>query len=164
MAETKKINNVESFQLDHTKVLAPYVRLINIEKGPHGDSITNFDVRFVQPNRNVIGMAALHTIEHSMASLIRNRIDGMIDFSPFGCQTGFHMIMWGEHSSAEIAQVIKASLEEIASDAFDWEQVPGVAEKECGNYKNHSVFGAKEWAKKILAEGISIDAFERKVI
>ena len=41
---------VESFQLDHTKVLAPYVRLIGSETGPKGDVITNFDVRFVQPN------------------------------------------------------------------------------------------------------------------
>ncbi|MFC4653299.1 S-ribosylhomocysteine lyase [Lactococcus nasutitermitis] len=155
---------VESFTLDHTKVLAPYVRLIDTEKGPHGDVISNFDVRFVQPNANVIGMAALHTIEHSMASLIRDRMDGMIDFSPFGCQTGFHMITWGEHTPEEIAKVIKSSLEEITSDAFGWEQVPGVAEKECGNYKNHSVFGAKEWAKKILTEGISSDPFERKVI
>ena len=123
---------VESFQLDHTKVLAPYVRLIGSETGPKGDVITNFDVRFVQPNANAIGMAALHTIEHSMASLIRDRIDGMIDFSPFGCQTGFHMIMWGEHSSEEIAKVIKSSLEELASDEFGWDNVPGVAEKECG--------------------------------
>ena len=65
---------VESFQLDHTKVLAPYVRLIGSETGPKGDVITNFDVRFVQPNANAIGMAALHTIEHSMASLIRDRL------------------------------------------------------------------------------------------
>ncbi len=155
---------VESFQLDHTKVLAPYVRLIDAEKGPHGDIITNFDVRFVQPNANAIGMAALHTIEHSMASLIRDRIDGMIDFSPFGCQTGFHMIMWGEHSAEEIAKVIKSSLEELASPEFGWENVPGVAEKECGNYKNHSLFGAQEWAKKILSEGISKNPFVRELI
>jgi len=155
---------VESFQLDHTKVLAPYVRLIDVERGPKGDAISNFDVRFVQPNANAIGMAALHTIEHSMASLIRDRIDGMIDFSPFGCQTGFHMIMWGEPSSEDIAKAIKGSLEELASDSFTWDNVPGVAEKECGNYRNHSLFGAKEWAKKILAEEISTDAFERKIV
>ena len=45
---------VESFQLDHTKVLAPYVRLIGSETGPKGDVITNFDVRFVQPNANAL--------------------------------------------------------------------------------------------------------------
>ncbi|NCE77296.1 S-ribosylhomocysteine lyase, partial [Anaerotruncus sp. X29] len=71
---------VESFQLDHTKVLAPYVRLIGTETGPKGDIITNFDVRFVQPNHGEIPTSGLHTIEHSMASLIRDRIDGMIDF------------------------------------------------------------------------------------
>ena len=155
---------VESFTLDHTKVLAPYVRLIGVEKGPQGDAISNYDVRFVQPNANVIPMAGLHTIEHSMASLIRDRIDGMIDFSPFGCQTGFHMIMWGEHDPADIAKVIKSSLEELAGDSFTWDDVPGVAEKECGNYRNHSLFSAKEWAKKILSEGISSDPYERKVI
>ena len=99
--------DVESFQLDHTKVLAPDVRLIGAETGPKGDVITNFDVRLVQPNEQEIPTAGLHTIEHLMASLIRDRIDGMIDFSPFGCRTGFHMIMWGEHSSEEIAKVIK---------------------------------------------------------
>lgn len=34
---------VESFTLDHTKVKAPYVRLITEETGPKGDKITNFD-------------------------------------------------------------------------------------------------------------------------
>ncbi|MDR0298162.1 MAG: S-ribosylhomocysteine lyase [Streptococcaceae bacterium] len=155
---------VESFQLDHTKVLAPYVRLIGTETGPQGDVISNFDVRFVQPNADSIGMAALHTIEHSMASLIRDRIDGMIDFSPFGCQTGFHMIMWGEHTSEKLAKVILSALTELASPEFTWDDVPGVAEKECGNYKNHSLFGAQEWAKKIIAEGLSSDAFTRKVV
>ena len=48
----------------------------------------------------------------------------MIDCSPFGCRTGFHMIMWGQHSSTEIAKVIKESLEEIAS-VSTWEDVPG---------------------------------------
>ena len=34
---------VESFELDHTIVKAPYVRLISEEVGPKGDIITNFD-------------------------------------------------------------------------------------------------------------------------
>lgn len=49
--------DVESFQLDHTKVLAPYVRLIGAETGPKGDVITNFDVRLVQPNEQEIPTA-----------------------------------------------------------------------------------------------------------
>ncbi|WEV60858.1 S-ribosylhomocysteine lyase [Streptococcaceae bacterium ESL0729] len=154
---------VESFQLDHTKVLAPYVRLIASEEGPHGDVITNFDVRLVQPNVQEIPTGGLHTIEHLLASLIRDRIDGMIDCSPFGCRTGFHMIMWGEPTSEDIARVIKSSLEEIA-DGITWEDVPGTTIESCGNYRDHSLWSAKEWAREILSKGISTDAFERKVI
>jgi len=31
--------NVESFNLDHTKVKAPYVRLVGITEGVHGDKV-----------------------------------------------------------------------------------------------------------------------------
>ena len=154
---------VESFELDHTAVKAPYVRLISEEVGPKGDVITNFDIRLVQPNENAIPTAGLHTIEHLLAKLIRTRIDGMIDCSPFGCRTGFHMIMWGRHTSTEIAKVITSSLEEIAN-VTSWEDVPGTTIESCGNYKDHSLFSAKEWAILILSEGISDDPFNRHVV
>ncbi|EFR44714.1 S-ribosylhomocysteine lyase [Streptococcus pseudoporcinus] len=154
---------VESFELDHTIVKAPYVRLISEESGPKGDIITNFDVRLVQPNHNSIETAGLHTIEHLLAKLIRQRIDGMIDCSPFGCRTGFHLIMWGQPTANDIALVIKSSLEEIAQ-GITWEDVPGTTIESCGNYKDHSLFAAKEWAKVILDQGISDDAFERHLV
>lgn len=160
---SKKEVTVESFELDHTIVKAPYVRLISEEVGPKGDVITNFDIRLVQPNENAIPTAGLHTIEHLLAKLIRERIDGMIDCSPFGCRTGFHLIMWGEHNTTEIAKVIKSSLEEIATGT-SWDDVPGTTIESCGNYKDHSLFTAKEWAKLILKDGISDDPFERHVI
>lgn len=151
---------VESFELDHTIVKAPYVRLIAEEAGPKGDVITNFDIRFVQPNENTMDTAGLHTIEHLLAKLIRQRIDGMIDCSPFGCRTGFHMIMWGRPTAEEIAAVITDSLKEIA-ETITWEDVPGTTIESCGNYKDHSLHSAKEWAKLILSQGISSDAFNR---
>ena len=154
---------VESFELDHTIVKAPYVRLIGEETGPKGDIISNFDIRLVQPNEDSIPTAGLHTIEHLLAKLIRTRIDGMIDCSPFGCRTGFHMIMWGKQDPTEIAKVIKSSLEAIVSD-IKWEDVQRTSIESCGNYKDHSLFSAKEWAKLILQQGISDDAFERHVI
>ena len=55
------------------------------------------------------------------------------------------MIMWGRHTSAEIAAVIKDSLKEIA-ETTTWEDVPGTTIESCGNYKDHSLFSAKEWA------------------
>ena len=95
---------VESFTLDHTKVKAPYVRLITVEEGPKGDKIANYDLRLVQPNENAIPTAGLHTIEHLLAGLLRDRLDGVIDCSPFGCRTGFHLITWGEHSTTDVAK------------------------------------------------------------
>lgn len=154
---------VESFELDHTIVKAPYVRLISEEFGPKGDVITNFDIRLIQPNANSMDTAGLHTIEHLLAKLIRERIDGMIDCSPFGCRTGFHMIMWGKHSSTDIAKVIKSSLEAIA-EAVTWDDVPGTTIESCGNYTDHSLHSAREWAKLILSQGISDDAFERHIV
>ena len=87
----------------------------------------------------------------------------MIDCSPVGCRTGFHMIMWGRHTSTEIAKVITSSLEEIAN-VTSWEDVPGTTIESCGNYKDHSLFSAKEWAKLILSEGISDDPFNSHVV
>lgn len=154
---------VESFTLDHTKVKAPYVRLITKETGKKGDVISNYDLRLVQPNTNAIPTAGLHTIEHLLAGLLRDRLDGVIDCSPFGCRTGFHLITWGEHSTTEVAKALKGSLEAIAND-IEWKDVQGTDKYSCGNYRDHSLFSAKEWSKEILSQGISDKTFERHVI
>lgn len=154
--------DVESFQLDHTAVLAPYVRLIAVERGPRGDAISNFDLRFVQPNQGEIPTAGLHTIEHLLASLLRDRMDGVIDCSPFGCRTGFHLIVWGERTPEEITPVVADSLRAIAEDVT-WDDVPGVSAVECGNYRDHSLHSAREWAAHIVTQGISTDPFRRVV-
>lgn len=154
---------VESFTLDHTQVKAPYVRLITELQGKNGDSISNYDLRLVQPNENAIPTAGLHTIEHLLAGLLRDRLDGVIDCSPFGCRTGFHLITWGEHSTTEIAEALKGALTEIA-DQVTWEDVQGTDIYSCGNYRDHSLFSAKQWSRDILDAGISDDPFERHVI
>ncbi|WP_053354080.1 S-ribosylhomocysteine lyase [Leucobacter musarum] len=158
-----ELAEVESFSLDHTKVLAPYVRLIGVERGPKGDAISNFDIRLVQPNEGEIPTAGLHTIEHTLAALLRTRFDGLIDISPFGCRTGFHLIAWGEPSAETVAAAIKSSLEDLV-ERVTWDDVPGTEAVSCGNYRDHSLHSAKEWAKIVLAQGISLDAFDRSRI
>lgn len=153
----------ESFQLDHTKVKAPYVRFIDTERGPHGDVISNYDLRLVQPNENAIPTAGLHTIEHMLAVLLRARIPGYIDCSPFGCRTGFHLLTWGEHDTAQVALALKESLAFIAHEAT-WDDVPATTVESCGNYRDHSLFSAKQWAQDILTQGISSDPFSRRVV
>ena len=152
--------DVESFTLDHTAVLAPYIRLIGTESGPRGDVISNFDVRLVQPNEGEIPTAGIHTIEHLLASLLRDRIDGVIDISPFGCRTGFHLIMWGEPDLGDVITAVTDSLRAIAEDV-EWEDVPGTDAFSCGNYRDHSLHTAREWSKAVLAQGFSRDAFAR---
>jgi S-ribosylhomocysteine lyase len=136
------------------------VRLIGVDHGPKGDAISNFDVRFVQPNEGEIPTAGLHTIEHLLASLMRDRMDGIIDISPFGCRTGFHLITWGEPDVAQIVDAVRSSLTAIAEE-ITWDEVPAVSAVECGNYRDHSLHSAREWSKRILEQGISLDAFDR---
>ncbi|MFD0897279.1 S-ribosylhomocysteine lyase [Loigolactobacillus binensis] len=154
---------VESFILDHTKVKAPYVRLITEEHGAKGDLISNYDLRLVQPNENAIPTAGLHTIEHLLAGLLRDRLTGVIDCSPFGCRTGFHLITWGQHSTTEVAIALKGALDEIANK-ITWADVQGTDIYSCGNYRDHSLFSAKQWSKDILAQGISDQPFERHLV
>ena len=55
---------VESFSLDHTKVQAPYVRQAEIFHTPKGDVITKYDLRFTQPNQEIMSTGAVHALEH----------------------------------------------------------------------------------------------------
>src|SRR5690606_28298722 len=91
---------LESFELDHTRVRAPYVRLAGRYQGPRGDVVTKYDLRLVQPNRAELPTAALHTIEHLLAGYLRDalpREEGVIvDGSPMGCRTGFYLTVLGE--------------------------------------------------------------------
>ena len=151
---------IESFTLDHTAVLAPYVRRIGVEHGPGGGTITNFDVRLVQPNEGEIPTAGLHTLEHMLAGLLRDRIDGVIDISPFGCRTGFHLLTWGEPEIPDVVGALTGSLRFIADEAVEAD-IPGVSAIECGNFRDHSLHSAREWAKVVLDQGISQDAFAR---
>jgi len=95
--------------------------------------------------------------------LIITCIDGYIDCSPFGCRTGFHLLVWGTPSTTEVAKALKESLEEIR-DNITWEDVPGTTIESCGNYRDHSLFSAKQWSRDILEKGISDDPFERHVV
>ena len=142
---------------------APYVRLIAEETGAKGDVIANYDLRFLQPNEKEMPTGAIHTLEHLLADLMRDRLEGIIDVSPFGCRTGFHLITWGVPSSTEVAKVLTEVLTIITNET-KWEDVQGVDIESCGNYRDHSLFGAKEYAKIVIEAGISDDAFERRVV
>ena len=81
--------NVESFNLDHTKVVAPFVRLVGTMEGLNGDVIKKYDIRFKQPNKRAHGNAWVTLTRAFNGENIRNHTDKVVDLSPMGCQTGF---------------------------------------------------------------------------
>ncbi len=146
---------VESFELDHTKVKAPYVRKCGRLEGQKGDIVTKFDLRFTQPNVKDMPTAAVHTIEHFLAGFMREKMDGIIDISPMGCRTGFYLIAWGEREPKEVIEALDYSLNKILNE----EVIPASNEIQCGNYRDLSLFSAKEYVKNVLNEGFSDEVF-----
>ncbi|WP_226038239.1 S-ribosylhomocysteine lyase [Aquibacillus saliphilus] len=142
---SKKMN-VESFNLDHTKVKAPYIRLVGVTTGQSGDKVYKYDVRFCQPNQDHMDMPGLHSIEHLMAENIRNHIDNVLDIGPMGCQTGFYLAILNNDSFDDIAQ----ALEKTLHDVLQANEVPACNEVQCGWAANHSLDGAKEIAARML--------------
>ncbi|MBQ9239528.1 MAG: S-ribosylhomocysteine lyase [Treponema sp.] len=135
--------NVESFNLDHTAVTAPFVRLAWKKRGARGDVVTKFDIRFTQPNKEYMSTGTVHTIEHLVAEYIRDEIDGVIDFSPMGCRTGFYLTVFGDRDEAYAARHMLAVLKKVAV----WNApVPATTAQECGNYRDHDLQGAKKMA------------------
>ncbi|EGA5522955.1 S-ribosylhomocysteine lyase, partial [Listeria monocytogenes] len=105
--------NVESFNLDHTKVKAPFVRLAGTKVGVHGDEIYKYDVRFKQPNKEHMEMPALHSLEHLMAELARNHTDKLVDISPMGCQTGFYVSFINHSDYDDALEIIATTLTDV---------------------------------------------------
>ncbi|MEL4358574.1 MULTISPECIES: S-ribosylhomocysteine lyase [unclassified Luteococcus] len=138
--------NVESFNLDHTLVAAPYLRVADRKVLPQGDVLTKYDVRFCQPNREHLEMPVIHSLEHTMAENFRNHADYIVDFSPMGCQTGFYLIVAGDHEQAEIEELVAATL----NDVLQATEVPAANEVQCGWGANHTLAGAQAAARAML--------------
>ena len=93
-------------------------------------------------------IAGIHTLEHLIAEYIREEIDGIIDFSPMGCRTGFYLTVFEDLEESFIAEKMLNVLEKVAV----WNKpIPGTDPKECGNYKEHDLEAAKTWAGKWVA-------------
>lgn len=143
---TKKMN-VESFNLDHTKVKAPYIRLASVIDGTHGDVIYKYDLRFKQPNKEHMDMPSVHSLEHLMAELSRNYSEQIVDLSPMGCQTGYYLSVLNESDEEAVFQLV----ENVLQDVLKATEVPACNEVQCGWAASHSLEGAKELAEDMLA-------------
>lgn len=134
------MNKIASFTVDHdTLEVGMYVSRID------GDIIT-YDLRFVKPNTPpFLENKALHSVEHLFATYARNSrfADHVIYFGPMGCRTGFYLIV-RDLSNKDTITLVKETLDlAIAHKGV----LPGAEKKECGNYLDHDVEGAKDIMK-----------------
>ncbi len=137
---------VESFTMDHRKVKAPFISKCGQTETPKGDVITKFDLRFTQPNEDIMPSGAVHALEHLLAGFLREELTDIVDLSPMGCRTGFYLIKIGDADEADVVQGLIDSLRKVLLV----EEVPAANPVQCGNYRDMSLIRAKEYAKQVI--------------
>lgn len=136
------MEKIASFQKDHDK-LQP-----GLYAQTDKNQITTFDLRFKKPNAgDYITPKALHTIEHLLATVLRNsdKKDDIVYFGPMGCRTGFYLLTL-RLSFNEVLALLKMRIPE----AMALDEIPGNKREECGNYLEHDLAAAKEELKSYL--------------
>lgn len=141
---------VESFELDHDAVVAPYIRKAGDREIPGGGRVCKYDLRFTQPNTEPhLTIEAAHSIEHILAYTLREFSDDIIGVSPMGCLTGIYVITTGV---IDTAAAMKSIAIQGLQRLLEFEAVPGAeSSKSCGSYQLHDLAGAKVAAKRFLA-------------
>ena len=136
------MEKIASFQVDHDKLTeGMYTSRID------GD-VTTYDIRMVLPNGGVyLENAPLHTFEHLFATYVRNSVEKehIIYAGPMGCRTGFYFLV-RDLSPEDSIRLVQETMDFIAG--FEGE-IPGATRKECGNYLDHDLPGAKKMAEKM---------------
>lgn len=145
------MEKITSFTIDHIKLVPGLYVSRKDMVGTY--PITTFDIRMTKPNEEpVMNTAEMHTIEHLAATFLRNHAeygDKTLYFGPMGCRTGFYLLLSGDYESKDIVPLMKEMFAFIA-DFYD--EVPGAAAKDCGNYLDMNLPMARYLAKKYLNE------------
>jgi len=132
---------IASFQIDHTN-LRPGI-YISRRDLVAGEKVTTYDIRMTSPNREpALAPAAIHTIEHIVATYLRNDPewkDRIIYWGPMGCMTGNYLIVKGEWDPEEMRQLMIRAFQSVDLA----EDVPGTTASTCGNYLMHDLPMAK---------------------
>lgn len=148
------MEKIESFKVNH-KLLRPGIYVSRVDTVGK-NYVTTFDIRCKTPNTgDAMSVEAMHTIEHLAATYFRN-LDNwktkVLYVGPMGCCTGFYLLLAGKYPlySPEHKSVIKMVIDMFRFINDFKGDIPGVSEIECGNYKLHSLKGAKTIAADML--------------
>ncbi len=151
---------LDSFKVDHKKMIAPAVRFAKSMSSKSGDPVTVFDLRFTQPNveENISG-EGIHTLEHLFAGFMRDHLNNdeieIIDLSPMGCRTGFYMSLFGNPKEEVVAKAWEESMKDVLNVPTE-DDIPELNVYQCGTYKMHSLEDAKKISQTVLDKGIGI--------
>lgn len=144
------MKTIPSFTIDHT-TLQPGI-YVSRQDTVGGETVTTYDIRMTAPNREpAVQQAALHTIEHLVATYLRNDeqwADRIIYWGPMGCQTGNYLIVKGEPSPEELRPLLIRAFQFVAD--YDGE-VPGTTPDACGNYLLHDLPMARWEARRYVS-------------
>jgi len=136
------MEKITSFTIDHI-LLQPGLYVSRYDK-VGAETVTTFDLRFTSPNEEtVMGTAEIHAIEHLAATFLRNDAqwrDKILYFGPMGCRTGFYLLVAGEYTSRDILPLVNSCFVFVRD--FSGE-IPGASAKDCGNYLDMDLSGAK---------------------
>lgn len=138
------MKRIASFSINHD-VLKKGMYVSRID----GDVIT-YDIRMKVPNMgDYVPNPALHTFEHLFATYARNSkyADQVIYVGPMGCRTGFYFLLRDTVSKQEAIDLVRESFAFISK--FEG-PIPGATHRECGNYLEHDLEGARKVAVDML--------------
>ena len=140
---------IQSFSVDHTRIV-PGIFVSRIDQ-IEGHPVTTYDIRLKRPNREpVIDIAAMHSLEHIIATTLRNDPawkDEVIYWGPMGCLTGFYLILKGDRASREIYDLVLNAFRAVEG----YGEVPGAAPVHCGHYLMHDLGMAKWYAAEFVS-------------
>ncbi|MCR4610017.1 MAG: S-ribosylhomocysteine lyase [Eubacterium sp.] len=140
---------IQSFSVDHTRIV-PGIFTSRVDQlGEY--FVTTYDVRLKRPNREpVIDILAMHSLEHIIATYLRNDPDWkneVIYWGPMGCLTGFYLILKGNRAPKEIYGLLLNAFKSVN----DAQNVPGTTAENCGYYRMHNLEMAKWYANEFVA-------------
>ncbi len=156
------MEKIASFTVNHLTLLPG----IYVSRKDHigSETVTTFDLRMTRPNfEPVMNTAEMHTIEHLAATYLRNDEEykeKVVYFGPMGCRTGFYLLLAGDYASKDIVELITRLFVFIRD--FEGE-VPGAAQRDCGNYLDMNLPMAKWLANRYLFEVLEGISDERLV-
>lgn len=140
---------IQSFSVDHTRIVPGIFTSREDHLG--NETVTTYDIRLKRPNREpVIDVGAMHSLEHLIATFLRNDPDWkdqVIYWGPMGCLTGFYLILKGSRAPQELYDLILRSFRAVE----EAREVPGTNPENCGHYLMHNLEMAKWYAREFAA-------------